>query len=406
MKILIVNDYSTPTGGTEIYCLKLRSLLREAGHDARLFSSSVGNKNLRQADFECWGTNNKIINRFLQTFNPISSLKLKKVLKKFQPDVVHLNIFLSQLSPLILHVLKKVPVIYTAHWYKMICPKGTKLLPNQEQCSFKAGKACIQAECLPFYLWWIDMIQLWLISLYKNNIDLLLANSKFTTKKFTQEGISTDTSLPYFVERSNILKYPTSERATVCFIGRLVPEKGLKVLIKAMNILLEKLPSARLLVVGDGPEKRSLERFSKDLKLSESIEFLGFVPNEELNDVLFRSHVLAIPSIWAEPFGIVGIEASARGLPVVATRGGGLEEIVENNSNGFLVNPGNAEELADKLYSILTDSELAQRMGKYGHEKAMRKFTKHKHLHDLTAIYESLARVKSNSNKSVVLPES
>jgi len=342
MKILIINDYSTPTGGAEIYSLKLRALLRNAGHDARLFASSIGNKNLRQADFECWGTNNKIVNRLLQTFNPISLLKLKKVLKKFEPDIVHLNIFLSQLSPSLLHVLKDLPVVHTAHWYKLVCPKGTKLLPNSDHCSFNAGKACLQAGCLPLHLWLIDMVQLLFVRFYKHNIDLILANSEYTAKKLLQDGISAKTIFPYFVDQSKTQRRPSKQTSTVCFIGRLVPEKGLKVLIRAMSILLERLPAARLLVAGDGPERRSSEKLADKLKISESIEFLGFVPNEELNCVLLKSHVLAIPSIWAEPFGIVGIEALSMGLPVIATRVGGLQEIVEDNLNGFFVDPSAA----------------------------------------------------------------
>ena len=120
MKILIITDYSTPRGGAEIYCLKLRQLLREAGHDARLFSSTVDNQQHLYADFECWGTHEKVTNRLLQTFNPFALLKMHHILNNFKPDVVHLNLFLTQLSPALLLALKRVPVVYTAHLYKII----------------------------------------------------------------------------------------------------------------------------------------------------------------------------------------------------------------------------------------------------------------------------------------------
>ena len=120
MKILIVSDYSTPTGGAEIYTLQLRTLLREAGHEVLLFASSVGKQEQRLADVECWGTREKITNRLLQTFNPLAYLGLRRVMRQFKPDVVHLNMFLTQLSPFVLPAIGDTPVVHTAHLYRLI----------------------------------------------------------------------------------------------------------------------------------------------------------------------------------------------------------------------------------------------------------------------------------------------
>jgi glycosyltransferase involved in cell wall biosynthesis len=400
VKILLVSDYSVPLGGAEVYTLALRKTLRQAGHDARIFASSVGEKELRNADFECWGTQQKVTNRFLQTFNPFAAIKLNKILKTFQPDVVHLNIFLSQLSPSILMILKDVPVVYTAHWYRAICPKGTKLLPDNRYCTYMAGTACLYNKCLPAYLWWIDMLQLRFIRRYFKNIDMVLANSQVTNRRLAIDGISADKTIYYFVDPSYLESKASSARPTVCFVGRLVSVKGVHVLIQAMKSIVDRIPQSRLLIAGEGPERASLEKLTRELQLTASVEFLGHVPNEALDSLWKVSHVLAVPSLWEEPFGIVAIEGLAAGIPVVATRGGALEEIVEDQRNGFLVNPGDAQELADKLYNVLRDTQMAERMGKYGRDTVIKKFNRQVHLDEILAVDETLMNSKKKSRIS------
>ena len=126
MKILLVNDYATPTGGAELIMLSLRRQLRELGHDARLFASSARPLNQEsQGDYHCLGTTSKF-RTLLQSKNPWASQKLAKILSEFKPDVVHVRIFLTQLSPSILPLLINIPTIYHVAWYRAICPLGTK----------------------------------------------------------------------------------------------------------------------------------------------------------------------------------------------------------------------------------------------------------------------------------------
>src|SRR5262245_31121345 len=139
MKVLLLNDYSTATGGAEIASLALRSELRARGHDARLFASSAQVGTLsRQADIECFGTTTRW-RTLLQTANPTAYLRLRRVLAEFRPDVVHVNLHLTQLSPAIVPLLAGFPSLYHAHWYRAVCPTGTKLLPNDSVCRSSPG---------------------------------------------------------------------------------------------------------------------------------------------------------------------------------------------------------------------------------------------------------------------------
>jgi glycosyltransferase involved in cell wall biosynthesis len=324
---------------------------------------------------------------------------LKSVLKIFKPDIVHLNIFLTQLSPSILTVLDEIPVVFTAHWYKAICPKGTKLLPDNTSCTYRAGFACFQKKCLPLYLWWIDMLQMKLLKHYFNRIDFVIANSRITDTRLTADGINPDQMIYYFVRNSASESKTFSGRPTVCFVGRLVSVKGAEVLIRAMKNLLLRIPDARLLIAGEGPDKSILQKCVRELGLTQCIEFLGYVPNENLDSLWRVADVLAVPSLWEEPFGIVAAEALAAGVPVVATRGGGLEEILEDQRSGYLVDPGNAEQFMERLYDILRDRSAAERMGKYGREVMRTRFSLKSHLEELLAVYEKI--VVENKNKSV-----
>lgn len=370
----------------------MRAVLREVGHDARIFASSVGDRNLRQADFECWGSNNRFTNRLLQTCNPIAAIKLSKVLKSFRPDVVHLNTFLTQLSPLILRVLKDVPVAYTEHYYRSVCPLGTKLLPDKTTCTYPAGIACLRNKCLPFHLWSIDMLQLWLLRKYQKYINIVLAITENTRGYISANSLPPVKTLYNFVDIPTNMNSAQAKEPTICFVGQLVPVKGVDVLLHAMRKVVDRIPKAKLLIAGDGKEKESLRELIKKLNLSSSVELLGYVPNSELDDKVWnQAWVQAVPSIWAEPFGLVAIEAMAREIPVIASLSGGLEEIVEDSASGFLVEPGDVDQLAEKLCRILANKELATSMGKNGRAIVKSRFNKDKHIEKLVTIYKSVA---------------
>src|SRR5579863_3905719 len=126
MRVLLISDYATPTGGAELMILALRDALRQRGHDARLLASSARPLNMQsQADYECFGISSPI-RGLTQVANPSAYWHLKRILAEFRPDVVHVRLFLSQLSPLILPLLADVPAIYHVAWYRCICPIGTK----------------------------------------------------------------------------------------------------------------------------------------------------------------------------------------------------------------------------------------------------------------------------------------
>src|SRR5207237_1732610 len=125
----------------------------------------------------------------LQSANPWAAMKLRRVLDVFQPDIVHVKMFLTQLSPLILPMLKNVRSIYHVVWYRPICPLGTKLLPDGNLCYSPPGTICYRTGCLPLRDWAPLMLQMKLWRRWRGVFDLVVANSEAVKRRLMAEGI-------------------------------------------------------------------------------------------------------------------------------------------------------------------------------------------------------------------------
>lgn len=374
MKILLINDISTPTGGGELTTLALRDGLRKRGHDARFFSSSacyMGRKGL--ADYECMGTTSPL-RIFLQTANPWAYWKLRQVLATFQPHVVHVRIFLSQLSPLILPLLRDIPSIYHVVWYRPICPLGTKLLPDNNPCRVHYGTVCYQNRCLRLRAWVPIILQLKCWHHWRHAFNLVIANSAAVRDRLTADGIA-----PVQVVWNGIPERPArvalQPPPTVAFAGKFNWTKGVDVLVRAFAKVVKQIPEARLLLAGYGPEHEALKRLIAELDLTGSISMLGFLAPSVLETQFDRAWVQIVPSRWEEPFGRVAAEAQMRGTAVVASASGGLTEIVQDGQTGLLVPPGDVDALSDALLHLLQNRLLAEQLGQAGRYRALAEFS-------------------------------
>jgi glycosyltransferase involved in cell wall biosynthesis len=389
MKILFVNDYAVPQGGAEILVLDLRDALRARGHDVRLFASNAGeNGSCSLADYTCRGTTSRF-RTLLQSGNPWAAMKLRRVLADFQPDIVQVEMFLTQLSPLILPLLRSVPSIYHVVWYRPICPLGTKLLPDGSLCHSPPGAVCYRTGCLPLRDWVPLMFQMKLWRRWRGVFDLVVANSEFVRLRLIAEGIEPVEVVPNGVKPREARSVMSPE-PTVAFAGRFVREKGVDVLLRAFAKVVQHIPAARLVICGDGPARMSIKRLAAELNLTGSVSMLGFRPNEEVERIFREAWAVAIPSIWEEPFGQVAIEAMMNGVAVVASDSGGLSGIVRTGQTGFLVPPGDEEALAVALLRVLGERELAERLGRAGHQLAMAEFSQTKMIDRFVQLYESL----------------
>ncbi len=159
----------------------------------------------------------------------------------------------------------------------------------------------------------------------------------------------------------------------VIFVGMLIYLKGIQYLIKAFKEVQLKHPGAKLVIAGQGREEENLKSLAQELGLSQQVMFAGFLEQTVLAAYIKGSRALVLPSL-TEGLGRVAIEAQFLGKPVIASRVGGIPEIIADGETGLLVEPEDSRALADAMVRLLDDAQLAERMGTAGRNAVLKKF--------------------------------
>ena len=179
------------------------------------------------------------------------------------------------------------------------------------------------------------------------------------------------------------------------FVGRLIAQKGCSDLLAALKLVVRSQPGVRLVVAGDGPEMDALKKQAVSLGIDNKVEFPGWMNSDELQQ-LYRAADMFVaaptrgPGGEVEAFGLVFVEASLAGLPVVATRSGGIVDIVLDKKTGLLVDEGNPEQLAAAVLDLLMDTDKAKRMGAAARSRAEKLFTRERATADFSALLSEL----------------
>jgi len=181
-------------------------------------------------------------------------------------------------------------------------------------------------------------------------------------------------------------RFALPEEKIVLFVGRLVYEKGIQVLINAVPKILEKV-NAKFVVVGNGYMKEPLWEHVKRMGLTHKVLFTGFVDDETLRNLQKCADVSVVPSLF-EPFGIVALEAMAAKSPVVVSDTGGLSEIVEHDVTGVKIYPDNPDSLAWGVTRVLLDECYANRLRENAYHMVVEKFNWEKISQQTKGVYE------------------
>ncbi len=216
--------------------------------------------------------------------------------------------------------------------------------------------------------------------------DLLIAYSSSVDRHLANNGLARRRVIPLFSTMAPKVGSGHEDRRRVVFAGRLASPKGTDVLIRAARDV-----EGEFVICGDGWRLRALERMARRLGVERRVSFRGWLGAEDLAEELAQASVVVVPSLWPEPFGLVGIEAFAAGRPVVASATGGIPDWLEDGIGGVLVPPGDAPALALALNELLSDPERQRTMGAAGRELVARRFTAASHVEALVDAY-SVAR--------------
>ena len=317
----------------------------------------------------------------------------EKCLVKYKPDIVHIG-HLSHLTISIVKIVKKheIPVIFTLHDYWMMCIRGQLIKDDLSLCLGPEIEKCTECNEKYFtsHFHAKEEISNWLKTLKSANeyVDLFISPSKFLQEKYIEYGIPED-KLKYMdygfnKELFNGIKRDFSKKIRFGFLGRIVPVKGISLLIDAFNKIDHS--KAELNIYGKLP---SSHIFLKELCLNSAINFKGSYNYKEISNVLSNIDVLVTPSIWYENSPLVIHEAFLARIPVITSNLGGMAELVNNEKNGLLFELGSIEDLRDKMELFINNPKL---INNYSQETYVRSIQED--VRDIMKLYLKLLKRK------------
>ena len=403
MKLLVVNKFYFLSGGAERYIFELNKVLEKNGctvipfsmKDDRNFPSEYSHYFVSNIDFKNkLSTFDKLksIPRILYSFE--SKGKILKLIADFKPDLAHVHNIAHQISPSILPVLKKqgIPIVQTLHDFKLVCP--SYLFHNHgktcEKC--KGDKfynvfmdRCIKDSFSGSFLIAVEMYFHKIINVY-DNIDVFITPSLFMKNKLEEFGANPKKliHIPNFVSAESFSPNYSFEDYIVYF-GRLSEEKGVMTLLKAMD----KSWKFKLLIVGEGILRQDLEKYVEEKKLNNVI-FTGYKKEKELKDLIKNAMFTVIPSECYENCPMSVLESFAMGKPVIGSNIGGIPELINEEVDGLLFEPGNAMDLRDKMLYLSNNPGKIKEMGKQGREKVEKLYNIELHYQKINEIYQKL----------------
>jgi glycosyltransferase involved in cell wall biosynthesis len=307
-------------------------------------------------------------------------------LAEFGPDVVHVH---SVKDPPLLVALTRrhAPIVWGVHDYSATCPSGSLHFRPGHECGRAYGPGCLPAMALRGC--WHSRDPRALPTRYRESgrsvdllrkVDVALAVSSFMRRNLERNGVFAAEARPFVT--GPIRQRPPGLADRVLFVGRLTHSKGLGPLLRALAQV-----EATLDVCGEGWWGPAARRMASRLGVDDRVQFLGWLSPSELDAAYERAAVVAVPSLWPEPFGMVGIEAMARGRPVVASRTGGIPDWLVDGQTGMLTRAGDVCQLTDALCALLEDPGLRARMGAEGARRCRRSFTAEAHLAALERVH-------------------
>ena len=381
-RVLLVHNYYRQRGGEDAVVDAEHALLCERGHAVRLYSRH--NEEIEDMSAV------RAARDTLWSRRTVSEIEAE--IESFQPDIVHAHNTFPLVSPSLCWAVDRVPLVQTLHNFRLLCPQAM-FLRNDRVCEDCLGTLPWRGAMHRCYRGSTSQSALVVAMLglhralgsFEKKVALYVAPSEFCRGKLIEGGLPAErvTVKPHFVD------IPPAEdgiRRGGLFVGRLAPEKGLAILIDA----LEGVPRAEIAVIGDGPE---MPRVSAHPRL----RVLGRQPRDKVLAAMRRAAYLVMPSICYETFALVALEAFACGLPVIASRLGGLADLVEDGRTGLLVAPGSAAALRDALRWAESHAEVMVQMGRNARATYESKHTAAANYELLMAIYARALSARAES---------
>lgn len=403
MKILHVNKFFDLRGGAEFYVHELMARQKKLGHEVHVFATR-SEKETGSADEKYFVKRNAYdrsegpIKDFKKAvdfvWNAEAAKSFSRLLDDIKPDVIHLHNIYHHLSTSILAEIRnsKIPCVQTLHDYKLACPNYKMFTEGKicERCKGGHYTQAIRHDCLNNF--WPDLLAVGEMSLtkfrqsYEKTVRTFICPSEFLKKKMIDWG-EPPSKFKHIANPVDIPEKISAERGTgpYVYIGRLSQEKGVETVVRAFA----RIPSAELLVIGQGPDQLNLQRLSDEVS-APNIKFIGFQTGEALINHRSRAKALVMPTLMYENASLSILEALAYGVPVIGSDIGGIPEMVKDGINGFLVRSGKVDAWIEAIEQMESfDPQQRIEMGDAGREIAIKNHNWENHLKQLEAVYKS-----------------
>jgi len=381
MKVLMVNKFLFPNGGSETYIFELGRQLERAGHEVQFFGMEhegrvVSNKAgiyTSDMDFHGAGLLQKLSYPFRILYSREAKRKIRQVLEDFQPDVVHLNNINFQLTPSIIDAIreydrssrKKTGIVYTAHDYQWVCPNHMLRIPATgrlcQDCIDGKNGSCIKNRCIHGSLarsvFGAAEGTLYRVRKTYGEVDKIICPSAFMAQML---GHHKQIAGRLVVLHNFAPELPAARiqpEKYVLYFGRYDEEKGIRTLLD----ICRKLPEISFVFAGKGAMEEEVNSLP-------NVTNLGFLSGSRLTDTIRKAAFVVYPSEWYEncPFSIM--EAIRCGTPVVAPGLGGIPELVRDQETGLVCKPLDPEDLRRTIQALWEDEKTCSRL----HESCMR----------------------------------
>jgi glycosyltransferase involved in cell wall biosynthesis len=385
VKILFIHNQYKQYGGEDVAVESETSVLAEKGHEVKTIffdNSAIG------------GFGSKIKTAFSSIYNFSAGRKVTGIIKEFDPDIIHVHNIFFMASPSVLYIARryKVPVVMTLHNYRLICANAL-LFRNGKPCELCINKkfptSGIRYKCYRNSASESALVTILtglhkLIGTWKNKVKAYITLNEFSRSKFLLSSLRV--SPEKIITKPNFVADPgvgnEQREDFFLFAGRITREKGVHILARAFA----KLPHQKIMIVGDGPEKRLLEQ---EFKLYPNISFMGELDTWQVREYMKRCRALICPSIWYEGTPLTVIEAFATGTPVIASRLGVLCESITDGHNGFHFTAGDATDLEKKIEIFLLETRNGKSLYKNARQTYLEKYHPEIHYSAILKIYEN-----------------
>lgn len=388
--VLMAHNYYQVPGGEDTVFHNEVKMLEKNGHNVTKYT--------RHNDEIKGGVLSKLKLGIDTIFSFKTYKEVKKLIDENDIDVVHVHNTLPLISPSIYYAArtKKVPVVQTIHNFRLLCPGATFTRDGEicEDCLSKGLNQSLKNRCYRNSLSQTGIMYLMMkfhriIGTYDNINYITL--TQFNKNKIL--NLVKDESKVYvkpnFIEKKDKVDRVLDDYFV--YIGRLDEIKGINFLVESWKNIDTNI---NLYIIGGGPEEENLKLFIKEHKL-ENIRLLGFMNREKAFDIIKKSRSIIVPSKWYEGFPMTIAESFSLGVPVIGTKLGNIEAIIDEDENGLLFKKDNEQSLKKTIESIFYDKDLNIELGNNAYSTFNKYYTDEKNYKELQNIYENLVGDKN-----------